>query len=72
VSGGKNLLYFEPPFLFIMATEQTQKMVTVTSKAAEKIQEFMKEEAEAPEYLRVYVQGGGCSGLSLIIYKVQT
>jgi iron-sulfur cluster assembly protein len=24
----------------------------------------MKEEAEAPEYLRVYVQGGGCSGLS--------
>ena len=47
-----------------MATEQTQKMVTVTAKAAEKIQEFMKEEAESPEYLRVYVQGGGCSGLS--------
>ena len=47
-----------------MATEQTQKMVTVTTKAAEKIQEFMKEEAESPEYLRVYVQGGGCSGLS--------
>ena len=47
-----------------MATEQTQKMVTVTAKAAEKILEFMKEEAEAPEYLRVYVQGGGCSGLS--------
>ncbi len=39
-------------------------MVTVTAKAAEKIQEFMKEEAESPEYLRVYVQGGGCSGLS--------
>ena len=34
-----------------MATEQTQKMITVTSKAAEKIQEFMKEEAEAPEFL---------------------
>ena len=47
-----------------MATEQTQKMITVTAKAAEKIQEFMKEEAESPEYLRVYVQGGGCSGLS--------
>ena len=45
-----------------MATEQTQKMITVTSKAAEKIKEFMKEEAESPEYLRVYVQGGGCSG----------
>jgi len=28
-----------------MATEQTQKMVTVTAKAAEKIHEFMKEEA---------------------------
>jgi len=47
-----------------MATEQTQKMITVSTKAAEKIHEFMKEEAEAPEYLRVYVQGGGCSGLS--------
>ena len=45
-----------------MATEQTQKMITVTAKAAEKIKEFMKEEAETPEYLRVYVQGGGCSG----------
>ena len=47
-----------------MATEQTQKMITVTAKAAEKIKEFMNEEAEKPEYLRVYVQGGGCSGLS--------
>ena len=47
-----------------MATEQTQKVVTVTPKAAEKIKEFMAEEAEKPEFLRVYVQGGGCSGLS--------
>ena len=47
-----------------MATEQTQKMITVSPKAAEKIKEFMKEEADSPEYLRVYVQGGGCSGLS--------
>ncbi|MCA9811728.1 MAG: iron-sulfur cluster insertion protein ErpA [Nitrosarchaeum sp.] len=47
-----------------MASEQTQKLITVTPKAAEKIIEFMKEEAEKPEYLRVYVQGGGCSGLS--------
>jgi len=47
-----------------MATEQTQKVMTVTPKAAEKIKEFMKEEADKPEYLRVYVQGGGCSGLS--------
>ena len=47
-----------------MATEQTQKTVTVTSKAAEKIKEFMKEDDDKAEYLRVYVQGGGCSGLS--------
>jgi len=47
-----------------MATEQSQKLVTVTPKAAEKILEFMKEESEKPEFLRVYVQGGGCSGLS--------
>ncbi len=47
-----------------MASEQTQKLITVTPKAAEKIAEFMKEESESPEYLRVYVQGGGCSGLS--------
>lgn len=47
-----------------MATEQTRLMITVTPKAAEKIKEFMKEEADSPQYLRVYVQGGGCSGLS--------
>ncbi len=47
-----------------MASEQTQKLITVTPKAAEKIAEFMKEEDENAEYLRIYVQGGGCSGLS--------
>ena len=47
-----------------MATEQTQKIVTITSKAAEKIKEFMIEEKENPKFLRIYVQGGGCSGLS--------
>ncbi|ABK76776.1 conserved hypothetical protein [Cenarchaeum symbiosum A] len=47
-----------------MATEQTTKMVTVTEKAAAKIKEFMSEEGEQSQYLRVYVQGGGCSGLS--------
>ena len=47
-----------------MTTEQSQKVVSVTEKAAQKIQEFMKEEADKPEFLRVYVQGGGCSGLS--------
>ena len=47
-----------------MATEQSQKLITITPKAAEKIKEFMAEETEKPQYLRVYVQGGGCSGLS--------
>ena len=46
-----------------MATEQTQKLVTITSKAAEKIQEFMAEEEGKPQFLRIYVQGGGCSCL---------
>lgn len=47
-----------------MSTKQTQSLITVTEGAAVKIKEFMAEEAEKPEYLRVYVQGGGCSGLS--------
>ena len=42
----------------------TQQIITVTPKAAEKIHEFMKDEKDNPKYLRVYVQGGGCSGLS--------
>ena len=47
-----------------MASVHTQKTITVTQKAADKIKEFMEQESERPEYLRVYVQGGGCSGLS--------
>ena len=47
-----------------METKQTQKIITVSDKAATKIKEFMSDEATKPEYLRVYVQGGGCSGLS--------
>jgi len=61
--GVKSFYNYKQQFEY-MATEQTEKLVTVTAKAAEKIQEFMKEEGEHPEYLRVYVQGGGCSGLS--------
>jgi iron-sulfur cluster assembly protein len=47
-----------------MATEQKEKLITVTPKAAEKIREFMTEEDAQAKFLRVYVQGGGCSGLS--------
>ncbi len=47
-----------------MATEQSQAQISITPKAAEKIKEFMTEEDEKAKFLRVYVQGGGCSGLS--------
>jgi len=50
--------------LGIMSNTQTTKLVTITPKAAEKVTAFMAEEAEKPQFLRVYVQGGGCSGLS--------
>ncbi len=43
---------------------QSGKLITITAKAAEKINEFMAEEKEKSEFLRIYVQGGGCSGLS--------
>ena len=38
--------------------------VTVTAKASEKINEFIKSDKDGGTYLRMYVQGGGCSGLS--------
>ena len=37
-------------------------MVTVTSLAAEKITELLAEENKVGAGLRVFVQGGGCSG----------
>ena len=43
---------------------QSGKVVTITPMAAEKIKEFMAEEDGNPQFLRIYVQGGGCSGLS--------
>jgi iron-sulfur cluster assembly protein len=44
--------------------ETTQKTISVTPKAAEKVKEFMKQEGREDLYLRVYVSGGGCAGLS--------
>src|SRR3972149_4322983 len=44
--------------------ETTQKSISVTPKAAEKVREFMKQEGREDLYLRVYVSGGGCAGLS--------
>lgn len=47
-----------------MESVQQSRVVTITPKAAEKVAEFMKQEGNASLYLRVYVSGGGCSGLS--------
>jgi len=68
--GGHHESHAEPPKPQQASAEleqpktQSGKVVTITSKAAEKIQEFMAEEENAPQFLRIYVQGGGCSGLS--------
>src|SRR5881409_1691466 len=45
------------------STHQSQ-VITISPKAAEKVMEFMKQENKDSLYLRVYVSGGGCSGLS--------
>ena len=45
------------------SVEQT-RLISISQKAAEKIVEFMKQENKEKLYLRVYVSGGGCSGLS--------
>lgn len=39
-------------------------MITITEKAASKIQEILDEEQKDGHGLRVGVKGGGCSGLS--------
>lgn len=39
-------------------------MVTLTELAASKVHEIMQARGESELALRVYVQGGGCSGLS--------
>lgn len=38
-------------------------MITVTSVATDKIREAMEAEGKPGLHLRVYVEGGGCSGL---------
>ncbi|MDX1535138.1 MAG: iron-sulfur cluster insertion protein ErpA [Thermoplasmata archaeon] len=38
--------------------------VSLTEPAAEKVRDLMKNEGGTYQYLRVFVTGGGCSGLS--------
>jgi iron-sulfur cluster assembly accessory protein len=40
----------------------TGSLITVTESAAGKIRELLSEEGKAESGLRVFVQGGGCSG----------
>ena len=40
----------------------TESIITVTEAAAGKIRELLSEEGKAESGLRVFVQGGGCSG----------
>ena len=47
-----------------MESAQQSELVTITPKAAEKVAEFMKQEGSGNLFLRVYVSGGGCAGLS--------
>jgi iron-sulfur cluster assembly accessory protein len=56
--------YIYSDLLEDMESTQQSQAVTITNKAAEKVAEFMKQEGNTGLYLRVYVSGGGCSGLS--------
>lgn len=47
-----------------MESATQSQVITITPKAAEKVSEFMKQEGKDNLFLRVYVSGGGCSGLS--------
>lgn len=37
-------------------------MITITENAGIKVFELLQEETEKPQALRIFVQGGGCSG----------
>ena len=43
---------------------QQQKLITITDKAVKKVKEFLANEETKAAGLRVYVAGGGCSGLT--------
>jgi len=43
---------------------QQQKLITITDKAVKKAKEFITNEETKATGLRVYVAGGGCSGLT--------
>jgi iron-sulfur cluster assembly accessory protein len=44
-------------------TETQQTLVTLTSAASEKVRELLEQEGDATLGLRIFVAGGGCSGM---------
>ncbi len=46
-----------------MVDTQEQIGVTVTDRAAEEVKNVLQDQGEADAMLRIYVAGGGCSGL---------
>jgi iron-sulfur cluster assembly protein len=44
-------------------TTETQQVITISSVAAQKVREILEQENSESLALRVYVAGGGCSGL---------
>jgi iron-sulfur cluster assembly accessory protein len=44
-------------------TTETQQVITLTAAAAQKVREILEQEQSETLGLRVYVAGGGCSGL---------
>jgi iron-sulfur cluster assembly accessory protein len=54
---------------FIVMIEQTERLpvesgvITITSAAAEKVRELIEQENDPTLALRIFVAGGGCSGL---------
>src|SRR5215469_12555107 len=44
-------------------TETQQTLVTLTPAASEKVRELLEQEGDASLGLRIFVAGGGCSGM---------
>ena len=63
------MLFYEEAIIFICKITGNGKRRTKPNckhnpKQHEKVSEFMKQEGKDSLFLRVYVSGGGCSGLS--------